>query len=37
MVRQQYQLSEHELEQIQEENGGQRSLACCSSLGHKET
>ena len=29
-------LSAHEFEQIQGDSDGQRSLACCSSWGHKD-
>ena len=32
-----HQLNRHELEQIPGDSGGQRSLAFCSPLGHKES
>ena len=37
MVRWHHRLNGHEFEQTQEDNGGQGSLACCSSWGHKES
>ena len=37
MVKQQHHLNGHEFEQTLGENGGQRSLVCCSPWGHKES
>ena len=37
MVGWHYQLSGHEFEQAPGDDEGQRSLACCSPWGHKET
>jgi len=37
MVRQNHQLNEHKFEETSEDSGGQRSLACCSAWGHKES
>ena len=37
MVRQHHQLNGHESAQTLEDSGGQRSLACCSPWGHKES
>ena len=37
MVRKHHQLSGHEFEQAPGDDDGQRSLACCSPWGHKET
>ena len=36
MAREHHQLNGHEFEQTSEDSGGQRSLACYSSWGHKE-
>ena len=37
MVGWHYQLNGHEFEQILRDSEGQDELACCSSLGHKES
>ena len=37
MVGWHHRLDGHELEQTLGDSGGQRSLACCSPLGHKES
>ena len=37
MVGWHHQLNRHELDQIPGDSGGQRSLAFCSPLGHKES
>ena len=37
MVGWHHQLDGHEFEQASGDGGGQESLACCSSLGHKES
>ena len=37
MVRQHHQLNAYEFEQLPGDSGGQRSLACCSPWGHKES
>ena len=37
MVGWRYQLNEHESEQTPGDSEGQRSLACCSLWGHKES
>ena len=37
MIRQQHQLSRHELEQTPGDSEGRGSLACCSPWGHKES
>ena len=36
LIRWQYQLNGHEIEQAQGVGDGQGSLACCSQWGHKE-
>ena len=36
MVRLHYRLSGHEFEQTPGESGGQKSLLCCSPMGHQE-
>ena len=37
MVRWHHQCSGHEFEQTLRDSGGQKSLACCSPWGHKES
>ena len=37
MVGVNHRLNEHEFEQTPGDGGGQRSLVCCSSWGHKES
>ena len=37
MVREHHVLNGHEFEQTPGDNGGQRSLACCSPWGHEES